>query len=89
MLSASVVQAALTSNRSERLRTAADWQQQESLLRMQLQQQSHALQLSESCIAMLGAQYAEEQHCTSQQHAEVGQPIFIGNARTLARQKCR
>ena len=68
------MQAALTSNRSEQLRTAAEWHQQEGLLHVQLQQQSHALQLSEHQVAALQSKHAEEQHCTSQQHAEVGQP---------------
>lgn len=68
-----VVQTALSSSKSEQQCARLEWQQQEGLLRMQVQQQGDALQQTHQQIAALKTGYDEQQHRMQLRHSEVRQ----------------
>ena len=67
------VQNALSSSQSEQQCARLEWQQQEGLLRGQLQQQCDAFQQTHQQMTALKAGHDEQQYHMRQQHAEVRQ----------------
>lgn len=68
-----VVQNALSSSKSEQQCARLEWQQQEGLLRIQVQQQGDALRLTHQQIVALKTGHDEQQHRMQLQHSEVRQ----------------
>lgn len=68
-----VLQNALSSSKSEQQCARLEWQQQEGMLRMQLQQQGDAIQQTHQQIIALETGYDEQQHRMQLQHSEVTQ----------------
>ena len=69
--SSCIAQNALNTSQSEQQCARLEWQQQEGLLHVQLQQQCDALQQTRQQVTALKAGHDQQQHHMQQQYAEV------------------